>query len=213
MAKTSKRKPAPAPVRATKTRLTKDMRSTLHRFMVDEFRKRIDRTALDKTRDALVERANAILRAKYPEEDMPVLRKYEMTRVDSCLKFTVLEKQRVFGVSFNPYNLHLGEAAIIDIPCLRGCYNHEVYPCDKDFEALADKWDKQINERTEIIGAKEIEYNGFLLACRYLEEVEAVVPLTEEIRKSIGAQGRALTILNPDVLKRIKSDFAQEIAA
>ena len=215
MAKTStdKRKSASASVKATKIRLTKDMRSTLHRFMVEEFRKRLDRREIDKTRDALVERANAILRAKYPEEDMPVLRKYEMTRVDSCLKFTLLDTGRVFEVSFNPYNMHLGEAALVDIPCLRGCYNHEIYACDKNFEALAGRWEKLIEARRKAIAEKEAEYTGFLAACRYLQEVEAVVPLTEKIRETLGAQSRSLTIINPDVLKRIKSDFAQGVAA
>lgn len=56
---------------------------------------------------------------------------------------------------------------------------------------------------------KDREYNTFLLACRYLEEVEAVVPLTEEIRKEIGGQTRALSVINPDVLKRIADDFKQ----
>jgi hypothetical protein len=180
--------PAPMPVKTTKIRLTKDMPSTLHRFMVDEFRKRLDRREIDKTRDALVERVNIILRARYPEADMPVLRKYEMTRVDSCLRFTVLDTQRVVEVAFNPYNLHLGETALADIPCLRGCYNHEIYPCGEDFEALADKWEKQIEERRTVISNKEVEYNGFLPACRCLEEVEAVVPLTEKVRESPGAQ-------------------------
>jgi len=214
MPKPSKRKPAPAPmpVKATKTRLTKDMRSTLHHFMVDEFRKRLDRTEIDKTRNALVERANAMLRAKYPEADMPVLRKYEMTRVDSCLRFTLPETGRVFQVSFNPYNLCLGDAAIVDIPCMRGCYNNEIYPCDKAFETLADKWEKQVAARQNAFTEKDAEYNGFLLACRYLEEVEAVIPLTEKIRESLGAQSRSLTVISPDVLKRIKSDFAQEAA-
>jgi hypothetical protein len=190
MTKTSRRKTSPAPVKAPKTQLTKTMRDTFHRFMVDEFRKRLDRTDIDKTLTGLVEKTNTILRAKYPEGDMPVLRKYEMTRVDSCLKFTILDTQRVFDVSFNPYNLCLGDAPLVDIPCLRGCYNHEIYPCDKGFEELADKWEKQIEERRKIIYEKEQEYNGFLAACRHLEEVEAVVPLTEKIRESIGAQGR-----------------------
>ena len=112
-------------------------------------------------------------------------------------------------MSFSPYNLHLGEPPLVDIPCLRGCYNREIYSCDKDFEALSDTWEKQTEDRRKAIYEKEQEYNGFLLACRYLEEVEAVVPLTEDIRKELGAQSRSLTVINPDVLKRIKSDFAQ----
>jgi hypothetical protein len=214
MAKTSaKRLPAPVPVKATKTRLTKDMRETLHRYMAEEFRKRLDRSEIDRTLAALVERTNAILRAKYPEADMPVLRKYEMVRVDYCLRFTAPDTGRVFGVDYSHPTILPTEAKLADIPCRSGCYNRDVYPCDAEFEALADTWEKQIDARRTVIGNKEREYRGFVLACRYLEEVEAVVPLTEEIRKEIGAQGRCLTVINPDVLSRIKSDFAQGVAA
>jgi hypothetical protein len=58
-----------------------------------------------------------------------------------------------------------------------------------------------------------VEYRGFLEACRYLEEVEQIVPLSDEVRKTIGAQSRSLTVINPDVLNRIRSDFAPEVAA
>ena len=204
--------PLPPPVKTPKTRISKDMREALHRYMVEEFRRRLDKTEIENTRIALVERTNAILRAKYPEEDMPVLRKYDMNRVDACLKFTVLDTGRVFQVSFNHSYSDLGAAALVDIPCVRGCYNHEIYACDKEFEVLADSFEKQIDDRHAIVAGKEREYKSFLAACRYLEEVEAVVPLTEEIRDQVGAQSRSLTLISPAVLSSIKSDFAQEAA-
>jgi hypothetical protein len=43
------------------------MRETLHRYMAEEFRKRLDRSEIDRTLAALAARTNAILRAKYPE--------------------------------------------------------------------------------------------------------------------------------------------------
>lgn len=211
----AKRKPAAAPVprKMPKKRLTKYMRDTLHRFMAAEFRKRLDKSDIDETLSALVERTNAILRAKYPEVDMPVLRKYEMVRVDYCLRFTSPENGRVFGIRFSQSEVLLTEVKLVDIPCRSGCYSHDVYPCDAAFEALAGKWEKEIENRRKVIDDKEREYNGFLLACRYLEEVEAVVPLTDEIRKEIGAQSRSLAVINSDLLDRIKSDFAQGVAA
>jgi hypothetical protein len=215
MPKTSKQKPAllPMPVKPTKTRLTKTTRDVLHRFMCEQFRARLDRVEIDKTLTSLVDNTNKLLRAKYPEADMPVLRKYKLVRVDTCLKFTVIGTERVFGVRFNQHDVLPGEISVVDIPCMKGCYSGDIYPCDAAFEALADAWEKQLSTRRTTIYDKEREYNGFLLACRYLEEVEAVVPLTEEIRKELGAHGRSLTVINPDILSRIKSDFAQGIAA
>jgi hypothetical protein len=203
----------PRPLRTPKTRLTKGMRDILYRYMGDQLVERLDRTEVEATLLELVEKTNLILRDKYPEADMPVLRKYEMVRIDSCLRFTLADTGRVFGVDFHQPGVLRIEAKLADIPYRRGCYNTDVYPCDAAFESLADRWEKQMNERSLLISERKREYDGFLLACRYLEDIEAVVPLTEEIRNKLGAQSRSLTIISADVLSSIRSDFAQGAAA
>lgn len=207
----SKAAPAPIPVKPTKTRINKEMKNQLLGHMVSEFDARIDDTELSETFTALVARVNAILRAKYPEADMPVLRKYKLVRVDTCLRFTILGSDRVFGVRLQPPGKVRGEVA--DIPCMMGCYNHDVYACDKDFEILADKWTNQVEQRRLLMEKKRVEYHAFLHACRNLEEVEAVLPISEELREALGAQSRSLSVINPDIISRIKSDFAQGVAA
>jgi len=214
MAKTSaarrKTPPAPVPAKITKTRLNRRAKDKLVDYMMMQFDSRIDDTELNATLDDILFRTNAMLRSKYPEDDMVVLRKYKVTHLDQCIRFTLLDTQRVFCVRFT---LKQAEGRLADIPCLGGCYRGEIFPCDKDFEALADLWEKRTDARKHLVHEKLTEYRNFGEACRYLEEVEAVVPLTEEIRKEIGAQGRSLTVINPDVLNRIKSDFAQGVAA
>src|ERR1019366_9035930 len=98
------RRPVPAPVgvKAPKTRLNKDMKERLLEYMEREVDARIDDSAIQQTFTDLVARVNAILRAKYPEDDMPVLRKYGLNTTDRCLKFTILGSDRVFGVSLFP---------------------------------------------------------------------------------------------------------------
>lgn len=215
MAKTStaKRKspPASTPIKSPRTRLNKDMKVRLLDYMLSEFDARIDDSALQETFTALVARVNAILRAKYPEEDMPVLRKYGLHTTDRCLKFTILGSDRVFGVQLFPPGKVTGDIA--DIPCRGGCYNSEIFPCDKDFEVLADKWDKHRDERKQLIANKHTEYHAFLHACRYLEDVEGVLLISEELRRALGAQSRSLSVISQDVISRIKSDFAQGVAA
>jgi hypothetical protein len=203
--------PAVASVKPTKTRLNKDMKAKLLDYMEREFDLRVDDTGLAATFTALVARVNSILRGKYPEEDMTTLRKYNLTRVDSCLRFTILGTERVFGARLLPVGKVSGEVA--DIPCFGGCYNSEIFPCDKDFETLADRWTNQVEDRRRLVADKRVEYHAFLHACRYLEDVEAVLSLPDEIRKALGAASRSLSIISPDVLSRIKSDFAQGIAA
>jgi hypothetical protein len=201
----------PIPVKVTKTRINKDQKHQLLNHMEAEFNARIDDTQLAATFTDLVGRVNKILRAKYPEVDMPVLRKYHFVTVDRCLKFTILGSERVIGVRLYPPGQVKGEIA--DIPCRSGCYNNEIFPCDKDFEILADKWTNQVEARGLLIEKKRGEYQAFLHACRYLEDVEAVLPISEELRKALGAQSRSLSVISPDVISRIKSDFAQGIAA
>jgi hypothetical protein len=203
-------KPMPVPVKTPKTRLNRSYKDTLLQYMVKEFEARIDDTALNATRDALLTRVNEALRAKYPEADMAVLRKYKVADVDRCIRFTVLETGRVFSVRFT---LQQADGRLADVPKFGGCYSGDIFPCDKDFEALADSWEKQLADRDELSKKKYAEYRGFIEACRYLEDVEAVVPLSEEIRKVIGANSRSLTVISPDILSRIKSDFANGVAA
>jgi hypothetical protein len=210
---TSKRKPAPTPfqIRVAKTRLNKGHKDTLLAYMEKQFESRIDDTELNATFDGLLEAANAILRAKYPEADMPTLRKYKLTRVDTCIRFSRTETGRLFYLRFEGQPDI--QTRLADIACFGGCYNNDVFACEADFEALADKWEKMGEERAKRIAEKRTEYRGFLEACRYLEDVGQIVPLSEEIRKTLGAQGRSLTVINPDVLSRIKSDFARGVAA
>jgi hypothetical protein len=199
------------PVRTAKTRLNKGHKDTLLTYMETQFESRIDDTELKRTLNALLEATNAILRAKYPEADMPTLRKYKLTRVDTCIRFSRTETGRLFYLRFESQPDI--QTRLADIACFGGCYNNDVFACDADFEALADKWEKLGEDRAKRIAEKRAEYRSFLEACRYLEEVEQIVPLTEEIRKTIGAQGRSLTVINPEILSRIKSDFAQGVAA
>lgn len=201
----------PAPAKTTKTRLNKDMKHKLLEYMEHQFDLRIDDTDLAATFTTLVGRANTILRAKYPEEDMHILRKYNLTRVDSCLRFTILGTERVFGARLFPVGKASGEVA--DIPCVGGCYNSEIFPCDKDFEILADRWTNQVEDRRRLVAEKRVEYHAFLHACRYLEDVEAVLSLPDELRKDLGAASRSLSVISPEVLSRIKTDFAQGVAA
>jgi hypothetical protein len=205
-ASTAKQKTAPASVKVPKTRLNKTMKELLLTHMEKQFDSRIDDTELRATFEKLLQATNAILRAKYPEEDMQTLRKYNLALVDTCLRFNRNETGRLFYLRFGGQpNI---DKRLADVPCRGGCHNNDVFPVDEDFEKLADTWEKMVEARVKRVSDKRIEYRGFLEACRYLEEVEAVVPLSDEIRKQIGAQSRSLAVINPEIISRIKSDFA-----
>lgn len=205
----SKRITIPRPLPAKyKTRLNEIRRDKLLLHMIGLYQLRLDDSGFNSAFEAILQATNAILRETYPEADMVVLRKYELTRVDTCLHFARLETQRFFSVQFE-YSKEL-EARLADIPDSRGCSSRSrPLACDADFEALADGWAKAVEYRTQLIARKRSEYRGFLAACRYLEDVEQVVPLSAEIRESLGARNLSLTAVNPSILRSIEADFAQ----
>ena len=70
---------------------------------------------LDKPKAKAVKAMNAAIRKKYPEDDMAVLRKYNTTRRDSCLRFVDAESNRFFGFGWG-----YGEVPqeLADVPAL-----------------------------------------------------------------------------------------------
>jgi hypothetical protein len=206
MPKKSTAKPTakPIPVKTPKTRINKGQKELLLGYMEKQFDSRIDDADLNQVTEALLKATNALLREKYPEADMPVLRKYKLTRVDTNLNFNRNETGRFFRLRFGA--VQEIETRLADI--VHTYYRNDVFPCDAAFEVLADKWEKAVSDRAVLVSNKRAEYRGFLEACRYLEEVEQIVPLSDEIRKALEAQSRSLTVISPDILSRIRSDFA-----
>jgi hypothetical protein len=211
LSKTKRQNPnAALQSRTPKTRVNKTQKDILLASMKDQYESRLDGSVIAINLDELLQGTNAILRARYPEADMVIVRKHKLARIDKCLKFSRTETERMFYIQFE--QTPDIEQRLADIACYGGCYNNEVFPCDAAFEELADRREKLVAERSKLISDKVSQYHGFIEACRYLEEVEAVVPLTEEIRNKLGAQSRSLTVISPEVLSGIKADFAQGVA-
>lgn len=188
-----------------KTRLTTAAREVTLSFMVQQMTMRMDEhSSFGMRTEATIQATNMILRVKYPESDMVVLRKYQSTRVDQCLKFCSVETQRVFGLDFRNFG---ALDRLADIPRGRGCYSEDIYGCDSAFETLADGWNRAVDRRTKTIDERQREYFGFLQACKYIEDVEEVLPLPEEVRGKLGAPSRALAAMNPDLIQGIRAEF------
>lgn len=109
-----------------KTQLNKARREILLSHIEDTVLPRIiDRTRENELYDALIDGANKAIRAKYPEADMAVLRKYKCVRVDRCLRFQ-FPTGRVDGFNF-PYK---DESRIADVPSSGGCFRNDVFAVD-----------------------------------------------------------------------------------
>jgi hypothetical protein len=85
---------------AQKTRFTEEKRGVVLDYMMDHYDSEQKDTTFAKLRDKAVAIANKVLRKKYPESDIEVLRKYNLTTYDRCLRFVDNESNQVFGVEF-----------------------------------------------------------------------------------------------------------------
>ncbi|UEM08004.1 hypothetical protein JL101_035735 (plasmid) [Skermanella rosea] len=186
-----------------KLKLSNEKRDGILHYMMHEYRQRRDDTEYKAALEALLAQINKVLRGKYPEKDMEVLRRYGVTRVDRCLKFAVLDTGRVLEVRLP------GDVTVADIPGHAGCYSREVFPCEEALAAAADRYEEMTKQRTDAARDKEGEYRAFVYACRYLEDVEAIVALPERLRASLGATPNALVAVNEDTLASIRQDFAK----
>jgi hypothetical protein len=79
--------------------------------MNSRFLKSFDGSKIAATLGELVRHVNSALRAKFPEEDLIVFRRYEQAQRDHCIRFLSANGPRVFMA-------HLLEAgdAVVDIP-------------------------------------------------------------------------------------------------
>lgn len=91
-----------------------------HRDIIEAYGERTIRASVDRTRESellqsIIDGANAAIRAKYPESDMAVIRKYKLERIDYCLRFQ-FPSGRVDG-----FNFHMRSNDLADMPRPGGC--------------------------------------------------------------------------------------------
>ncbi len=184
-----------------KIKLNKSHREVIQDFGVKHIASTIDRTKEQKQLAILLEGTNAAIRAKYPETDMVVLRKYKLERIDRCLKFQ-FPSERVDGFRFSD------DAKVVDMPYCRGCgYNSEVFSVSAATEKAYDEHAKLKLENDKKHQEKLNQFNAFLTACQFVDEVLDVISLPEDLRKRLGQSSTALVAVTPETLKSLKATF------
>jgi hypothetical protein len=85
-----------------KTRLSNEKRDGLLAWMMKQYDEK-HANDLEKPQAKAIKAMNAAIRKKYPEADMAVLRKYNATRRDYCLRFVDSDSNQIFGFDWG-YN-------------------------------------------------------------------------------------------------------------
>ncbi len=190
-------------------KLTNSMRSEISYWVEVDYLKKHENNIKELTYE-IISKINKVLREKYPEKDMVVLRKYGLEKYDSCLKFMETETGKIIGVElfFHLRNNNISESKLVDIPFNRGCRNQDVFPISKDFANEIEEYQKKVDDYMTTKRNKLQKYNNFIIACQTIEELEKIIPLPEELRNRF-IVGGALINVTPELLSEIKKDFSK----
>ena len=157
---------------------------------------------------------NPILTSKYPLEDMVVLRKYNLIRKDVCLKFNVIRNDNglVFGIDFRwdfgDSFKELSNKDLAEIPYSGGCNNSIVFDGTEELLTAINLFKELYVNRYDVNMKKAAKYRSFVNTCKYLEEVEEVVALPEDMRVRITGESTAITVMNPELINSLKEEFS-----
>lgn len=202
-----------------KTRFTEEKRNIVHDYMMEQYdAKNKDAKALAKMKDRVVKAINVVIRKKYPEAEMVVLRKYNLTRTDRCLKLVDSDTNAVFGIELrdSPYwddkddedyqKWKAQEVRLADLPYRIGCNSQDVYPIDPKGHQLIEEYLGIKETSEEKRKEKYRNYKSFLAACRYVEDAHEVVPFPKEMQIRLFS-GASIVYINPEILAGIKEEF------
>lgn len=162
--------------------------------------------------DKLITLINPIIRKRYPEKDMIILRKYKLVKTDTCLTFHKIKDEIpvVFGIDFRwDYSKfsETAKASIADVPQFGGCNSSIVFEgteeLEKLFHTFKNTYDSFNKKRTN----KYNKYHAFVNNCKYLEDIEEVIAVPENIRFEITGKATSLSIMSQDLVNEIKEDF------
>jgi hypothetical protein len=195
-----------------KTLMREATRESILEWMMKEYDAKHD-GVLKKPYEKAAAAANKAIRAKYPEADMVVLRKYNLAGRDGCLRFVNQDTGQVFGVEFYP---NYGESALgvtkeflADMPKGRGCGSSEVFSVNATQQAALQQFIAEKDSVKEARKQKVSDYKSFLAACKTVDEFNDAVPLPEDLRNRY-MSGGALIAISPEKIAEISKDFKRK---
>lgn len=195
-----------------KTPMRESMREGILDWMMKQYDEK-NKTRLDKVRDKAVAVVNKALRVRYPESDILVLRKYNLTTVDGCIKFVNSDTGQVSGVEFGYFydaeHKRVWEAQIADIPARMGCRSGDIFSVSPAAQATIEAFTKAKEDAKADRDAKQRDYKSFLAACKTVDEFNDSVPLPDDLKQRY-MSGGALIAISPEKIAEISKDFKRK---
>lgn len=201
-----------------KTKLAEYKRDIILKWMLSNNQgpvKALETTAKDAGKAALELIVTHLAETYYPATDMEVLKKYHCTRLDECVRFS--GDGTGYGVyaieipwnwkrdtEHNPDGLQF---VYPEVPSGSGC---KIYQGTDAIKAAVDAFNAAKVAYFDYNDKKKSEYRGFLSACKYVEDIEEVIVLPDELRTQMYGEQRALAVVNPEIIANIRNDFNKE---
>lgn len=179
-----------------KTKLSQDRREKILSYMMATWEGKQESVRNTPCFSKLVENINILLREKYPEKDMSVLRKYKLTKQSSAI--LLHHGERIQGLE---YHLFL-DSDFKDIPT-NATYRLPLV-VDTQTMKIHDQLMKEYEQYKTTRKNKMDEFRGFIWSCNYVEDVMQYVDLPLSLQP---VKGTAMVAVNPEVLNSIKKEF------
>lgn len=187
-------------------RLSNYDRERLISFARKQIKETADSAELDAAYDAAAESVAAAIKAKWPQKDMAVLRRYDAASVDHCVYVST------GGSNYEQFTFRADDKRTPMRPNGRGCLRIPVM-LEGDAEAAYKAYLKASEEATSAAAARLSDFKALINGSRNFNEVADVWDAANELRSSIVGEATALAVLSADVVSRIKADPAYAVAA
>lgn len=186
--------------------LNKHDRQNLLTFASRKVDETHDTVARDAAYSACADMVSKLMTDKFPPADMAILDKYGVAEMDRCI-FLSAGYGGYDRFTFNPSDPRIPVRPRTH--CNRGTpflLNDEqsaIYEAYKTADKAA------ADERTK----RHSDFKVLIETARTFDELAAIWPAVESLRERICGESRAVSLMNEDVIARIKSDPASKLAA
>lgn len=192
----------------TKIRLNKTHRAIISEYGQGVIEKLIDRAALDAAYETMLAGANAAIRRKFPEAEMLILRKPNLSTVDRCLKMQ-FPTGRVDGFTFDSKD----HERVADLPYRRGCGSSDVFAVDEATEAAFESYQLLQKAYRDERSRKRANLDALVESARTLDDILEVIDLPTAVQERLGRKAQSLVAISPDTLAQLRDDFKLATAA
>ena len=190
-----------------KTRMNQRARDILSQRAREKAKKLIDRAKYTKLRETLVKRTNELVKKRYPEADMKVLKKYELASPDRCF---LVVRTDIDNQSPETFNFKEGEITELS-PSNPGCRSRGAYPVTQAYLELMRSVVRQAEADQKAENLIYYDFRKLIDNVRYFEDLLEVWPEAGSWREELfPGSGTGLSVLSQDVRDRLSGYIKSE---